>query len=391
MKIIVLNAWSSSLKFSVFKRGEVEEFFSWVVKRIWEKKWEIEFKKPSEKMLSSQNFSNHTEALEWVVDVLFEQKIIDKVWEIESIGHRVVHWGYHFSNSVIIDDNVMSKIEECIEIAPLHNPANLACIRWAQKVFSESKHVAVFDTAFHQTLPATNYMYAIPRKYYDKYWVRKYGFHWISHNYVSKRLTEILGKQEEKIITCHIWNWASISAIKDWKCINTSMWFTPVDGLVMWTRSGWIWPWVVTFLQEKENLSPAELRDVLNNHSGVLGLTWKTWDLKDIEDWIAEGNKDYEFALEMYISRIARFLWGYIADLWWVDSIIFTAWVLENSINIRKTLAERLAFCGVEFDESKNNIRGEEALLSTPDSKVKLYLIPTNEELMIKNEVEKLV
>ncbi len=391
MKIIVLNAWSSSLKFSVFQKNDSEEIVSWVVKRIWDEKGVLEYKFSWEKRIINQNFTDHTESLNQVVEVLFSEKIIADISEIESIGHRVVHGGSFFSDSVIIDKNVESRIEECIEIAPLHNPANLACIKWAEEVFNESKQVAVFDTAFHQTMPATNFMYAIPKKYYEKYWVRKYGFHGISHKYVSERLTQILAKQEERVISCHIWNWASLSAIKDWKCLNTSMWFTPVDWLVMWTRSGWIWPWVITFLQEKENLSPAQLRDVLNNHSGVLWLTGKTWDLKDIEDWIAEWNKDYEFALEMYISRIVRFLWGYIADLGWVDSIIFTAWVLENSINIRKIIATRLAFCWVVFDESKNDVRWEETLLSTPDSKVKLYLIPTNEELLIKNEVEKLV
>ena len=391
MKVLVLNWGSSSLKFSVFVSWKDEEILWGSINRIWLEDSEIIVEKKWEKYKKIIEIKTHKEALQNVVSILKDYEIMsDHSW-IDAIGHRVVHGGPYFSDAVIIDENVKNKISECSQIAPLHNPVNLACIEWSEDVFAWIPQIAVFDTAFHQTMPEVNYLYAIPRKFYEKYKIRKYGFHWISHQFVSQRLEELSGKRYENVITCHIWNWASISAIKDGRCINTSMWFTPVDGLVMWTRAGDIDPWVVLYLQEKEKLSASELRSLINRESWMLWLTWESADLRDIVEAVEKGNKQFELALDIYISRVVRFIWSYIADLGWVDAIVFTAGVLENSPPIRKKIAQRLAFCWVAFDEDYNDFRWEERELTTPFSPVSLFVIPTNEELMIKKEVEKLV
>ncbi len=392
MYILVLNGWSSSLKFSVFNSVWNDEKLWGAINNIWEVNSEIAIVEWEQSSRNVTEVVNHKQAL-WRIYSILEEKwfIFENDW-IHAVWHRVVHWGDFFSKPVIIDNNVKDKIEECSIIASLHNPINLLCIEWAQELFGEVPHVAVFDTAFHQTLPESNYLYAIPKKYYKKYKIRKYWFHGISHQFVSERLTEIVWKQFENVITCHIWNWASLSAIKNWKCINTSMWFTPVDGLVMWTRAGDIDPWVVLFLQEKEELSANELRHLINRESWMLWLTWwMSWNLKDVEEWIKSWDTQFELALEIYISRIVRFIWAYIADLGWLDAIVFTAWVLENSPSIRKKIAERLAFCWVVFDQDKNDFRWEEQVITTQYSPVELFVLPTNEELMIKREVEALL
>lgn len=387
MKKIILNAGSSSLKMSVFLWED--EIVSSSVSRIGIENTQLSFEYKWEKTKYIIEAKNHKESLQILQQLLLSKKVISDINEISAIGHRVVHGGEFFSDSIIITSEVVSRIEQCIELAPLHNPVNLTCILSAQEIFPKAVHVAVFDTAFHQTIPEINYLYAIPRKFYEKYKIRKYGFHGISHQYVSQRILEISDKKPKKIISCHIGNGASICAIEDGVSINNSMWFTPVDGLVMWTRAGDIDPGVVLFLQERENLSPEETSDLINKHSGMLGLTWKVADLKDIEDGIASNHPEYKLALDIYVSRIVRFIGAYIADIWGVDAIIFTAGVLENSDNIRKLISEKLSFCGLEFDESKNNFRGEERKLSTENSKVELFVIPTNEELMIVREIEK--
>ncbi len=390
MAILVLNWWSSSLKFSVFSKEKDEEIVWWAINRIGLPESEIVLEQEWKKTKTIEDIIDHKSALKTIIILLENCWVIKNGKWIDAIGQRVVHGGPYFSDAVIINDEVKSKIDECSQIAPLHNPVNLECIIWAEEVFSGVPQVAVFDTAFHQTMPKVNYLYAIPKKFYEKYKIRKYGFHGISHQFVSQRLEELAWKKCENVITCHIGNGASVSAIKDGKCVNTSMWFTPVDGLVMGTRAWDIDPWVVLYLQEKENLSASELRNLINRESGMLGLTGKSWDLRDAEDGIAAGDESFTLALDIYISRIVRFIGAYIADLGWVDAIVFTAGVLENSPTIRKKIAQRLAFCGVAFDDEYNNFRWEEREITTPFSPVKLFVIPTNEELMIKREVEKL-
>ncbi len=387
MKKIILNAWSSSLKMSIFLHEL--EIVTASISRIWEAGTLLSFEYEGDKEKVQIEVCNHHQALQYLAKILKEKQIIIDISEIWAAWHRVVHGGEFFSDSVIVTDEVIAKIEQCIDLAPLHNPVNLSCLLAAKEIFTDAIHVAVFDTAFHQTIPEINYLYAIPRRYYDKYKIRKYGFHGISHQYVSERILEISQRSPKKIISCHIWNWASICAIENGKSINNSMWFTPVDGLVMWTRAGDIDPGVVLFLQEKEQLSASQMSDLINKHSGMLWLTGKVWDLKDIEDGIVSGEPEYQLALDIYVSRIVRFIGAYIADIAWVDSIIFTAWVLENSANIRELIANKLKFCGVEFDVTQNNFRGEERRISTEESKVELYVIPTNEELMILREIEK--
>lgn len=388
-KNIVLNAGSSSLKMSVF--AENNEIVSASVARIWEEGSFISFSHDNQKEKQIIDIENHEQALKVLKQLLFKKKVVSDISDIAWVAHRVVHGGEFFSDSVVINAAVIEKIRECITLAPLHNPVNLSCIIAAQKVFTEATHVAVFDTAFHQTIPEINYLYAIPRRFYEKYKIRKYWFHGISHQYVSQRILEISKRNPKKIISCHIGNGASICAIEDGKSINNSMWFTPVDGLVMGTRAGDIDPWVVLFLQEKEHLSSEEMSELINKHSGMLGLTGKVSDLKDIEDGIASNHPEYKLALDIYVSRIVRFIGAYIADIGWVDAIVFTAGVLENSINIRKLIAERLNFCGVDFDDTLNDFRWEERRISTENSETELYVIPTREEYMMMKEVKKFI
>ena len=391
MKILVLNSGSSSLKSSLFVGKHREKIAEVIVGRIWETISDIKICYQDTTETKELCIKNHSEALESIVEIFLSKKILKSISDITAVWHRVVHGWVHFSDSVIINDEVKWKIKECIEIAPLHNPINFECIELAEKLFPKSKQIAVFDTAFHQTIPKKNYLYAIPKKYYEKYKIRKYGFHGISHKYVYEKLMEDTDDTNQKVISCHIGNGASITAIHEGKSINTSMWFTPVDWLVMGTRAWDIDPSVVLFLQEKENLSSQQLNDLINKHSGVLWLTWVVADLRDVEEWIALGNPDYELALDIYVSRIVRFIGAYIADLWGVDTIIFTAWVLENSSNIRKRIAQKLEFAWVEFDEFQNLFRGEERTISTNYSKTRLIVIPTDEEMMIAKEVGKLI
>lgn len=391
MKTLVINSWSSSLKCSFFIKNDFSKFLDVTVEKIGEVKSYIVIEKDTEKETYDCKILDHDEALEKVLEIIVVQKIVKDIQEIESVGYRVVHGATYFSQSVIIDENVKKRIQECSSLAPLHNPINLHCIELGEKKMPHAQHVAVFDTGFHQTIPKKNYLYAIPKKYYEKYKIRKYGFHGISHQYVSEKLEEITWIKYEKVISCHIWNGASITALKDWKSINTSMWFTPVDGLVMWTRVGNIDPSAILFLQEKEWLSSAQLDKILNTQSWLLWLTESVWDIQDLEHGIDLWNPGYELALDIYISRIVRYIWSYIADLGWVDVIIFTAWVLENSSKVRKMIAEKLEFAWIEFDDFQNLFRSEVRTISTNYSPTRLIVIPTDEEMMIAKEVQRLL
>ena len=391
MNILVINAWSSSLKCCFFKGDSLKNNLDITISRIWETESEITIVTNSEDQTLTVAVKDHWEALKNILDIIVEKAIVKNILEIDAVWYRVVHGWSYFSDSVIIDEDVKKRIHECIEIAPLHNPINLACIELGKEHIPNASHIAVFDTAFHQTMPEKNYLYAIPKEYSEKYKIRKYGFHGISHQYVSQKLDEITGEKNKKVISCHIGNWASISAIQEGECINTSMWFTPTDGLVMGTRVGNIDPWAILFLQEKEGLTTKEIDAILNKKSWVLWLTWEVWDMRDLEYGIELGTPWYALALDIYITRIVRYIGSYIADLWGVDAIILTAWVMENSSNIRRLIAERLAFAWVEFDDFQNLFRWETRTISTPQSKTRLIVIPTDEEQMIAKEVKKLI
>ncbi|HDM70692.1 MAG TPA: acetate kinase, partial [Thermotogales bacterium] len=323
-----------------------------------------------------------------------EMGVIENLDQISAVGHRVVHGGERFANSVRIDDEVLRVIEENSDLAPLHNPPNIMGIKAAMKLLPNVPQVAVFDTAFHQTIPEKAYLYAIPYSYYEKYRIRRYGFHGTSHRYVSRRAAEILGIPYEKlkIITCHLGNGASIAAVKYGRSIDTSMGFTPLEGLVMGTRSGDIDPAIVTFLQEKEGMSAGEVYDLLNKKSGVLGLSELSSDMRDIEEGAMKGDERLRLVLDIYEYRIAKYIGAYAAAMNGVDVIIFTAGVGENSSILRREICENyLGYLGVKIDVEKNEFKGEERIISTDDSKVKVMVIPTNEELLIARDTKEIV
>jgi len=389
MKKLIVNAGSSSLRVSIFEREE--EIAAFTVSRIWESKPEEVFEYEQEKQTQNIQIQNHWEAFQYISNSLVSRDIIKAQDEIIWVAHRVVHGGQYFSEAVIIDDEVIQKIDACSELASLHNPINLECIKAAMDIFSNVPHVAVFDTAFHASIPEVNYTYALPIKYSEKYNIRKYGFHWTSHKYMSERVHEISKRKLRRVITCHVGGGASVTAILDGKSINTSMGLTPLDGLVMGTRTGDIDPGAVLYLQEKEWFSAEQMRIILNTESWMLGLTWETWDLRDIQAKVLEWDEVYMKALDIYISRIVRFIGWYIADLWGIDAIVLTAWVLQNSPMIRKSIAEKLHCFGLDFDLSLNDFKSQERKISTEDSRVELYVIPMEEEKMMNRELDELL
>ncbi|MBQ1182411.1 MAG: acetate kinase, partial [Phascolarctobacterium sp.] len=332
---------------------------------------------------------SHVEAFEAVIEALTtgEGKVINDIAEISAVGHRVVQGGSIYSESVLVDSKVLADIDELAALAPLHNPAHAQAIRACTKVFGENvPQVATFDTAFHQTMEPKAYMYGIPYEYYEKYQIRRYGAHGTSHRYVSGRLTEILGETASKVITCHLGNGCSISAIKDGKCFDTSMGLTPLDGFMMGTRSGAIDPTVVTYLMEKENLSPSDINTILNKKSGLLGVSGISNDSRDVIAAGENGNERAKLAFQMQNYQIAKFIGSYAAAMGGVDAIVFTGGIGENESRARKYICSFVNFLGFTFDEEKNLIRGQEVELSTPDSKVKVWAIPTNEELLIARD-----
>ena len=319
--------------------------------------------------------------------------VISSLDEIHAIGHRLVHGGEKFSSSVVIDEDIIKEIETCNDLAPLHNPANILGIRACQRAMPRIKHVAVFDTAFHQTMPAKAYLYGLPKEYYSKYGVRRYGFHGTSHSFVSKRLAELAGLDYEnsKLIICHIGSGASIAAVKNGKSIDTSMGMTPLEGLVMGTRSGDIDPAIIEFICQKENISVSEMTMVLNKKSGVYGLSGVSNDCRDIIEASKNGNEDASNALDVLAYRIIKYIGAYYMALGGADAIALTAGAGENSSEIRKSIMDGLSAIGVEMDEEANKTHGEEVLLSTPSSKVPVWIVPTNEELAIARETARLV
>ena len=395
MKVLVLNCGSSSLKYQLINMENEEVLASGKYERIGEEEAFITHKVNGQKIEIKHPALNHEEAIDFTLKQLVnpEYKVIDSLDEISAIGHRLVHGGEKINKSVVITDEVINVLKECIDLAPLHNPAGIIGIEACQKVMPGKPMVGVFDTAFHQSIPKERYIYPIPYEYYKKYHIRKYGFHGTSHMYVSQRLAEIVGKNIEdlKIVTCHLGQGSSICAIEGGKSVDTSMGLTPLGGIPMVTRSGDMDPSVITFLMKKENLSAEEVENVLNKKSGVQGISGLAPDFREIESASYGDNERAELAMEKFKYEIASYIAKYAVAMNGIDYIVFTGGVGENQINIRRGICEKLEFMGVKIDVEANNVRGEEKEISAQDTKIKVYVVPTNEELMIAKETQRLI
>ena len=397
MKILVINAGSSSIKYQLIDMATEKVIAKGMCDRIGIAGGNFKLKADGrEDYKLDIQMANHKEAVKLVLDALVspEHGVIESLSEISAVGHRVLHGGEKFSGSVIVDEKVIAAIEECCELGPLHNPHNLTGIRACEAMMPGVPQVAVFDTGFHQTMPDYAYMYALPYEYYEKYRIRRYGFHGTSHRYVSLRAAEMLGRKDLKIVTCHLGNGSSIAAVKDGKCFDTTMGLTPLEGIMMGTRCGSIDPAIIPLLMKKENLTPDEIDTIMNKKSGILGVSQVTSDNRDIEQGAKEGNERYQLIESMICHQLTKYIGGYAAAMGGVDAIVFTGGIGENNPHYRARVAEKLAFMGVKLDEeiNKKAMRtSEEFDLTTPDSKVKVLMIPTNEELMIAKDTLELV
>ena len=387
MKVLVINCGSSSLKYQLFDMTDESVLCKGLVERIGIEGSKLTHKVNGEKLVVEEPMKDHTEAINHVFDALLDEKygVIKSLDEVSAIGHRVLHGGDKLTESCIIDEKVKDKIREFIKFGPLHNPANLMGIEACEKLAPGKKNIAVFDTAFHQTMPAKTYMYAIPYEYYEDYRLRKFGFHGTSHRYITLRTQQLLDKEDINIITVHLGNGSSIAAVKDGKCYDTSMGLTPLEGLLMGTRSGDLDPTVMTFLMNEKGYSADEMNQILNKKSGVLGVSGISSDFRDLEEEAEKGNDRAQLALDMFIERVKKYIGGYMAELGHVDAICFAGGIGENSSSMRKDILDTFEELGVKLDLEKNNTR-EEALISADDSKVKVYVVPTNEELMIARD-----
>ena len=390
MKILSVNCGSSSLKFQMYEMPEEKALISGVFERIGigESFYTIKFN--GEKTKVEAELNDHKTAFEILIKELIDRKVVENLDEIKGIGHRVVQGGTYFDKTVVVDDDVLAKIDELCVLAPLHNPAAIVGIKAAQEVVPGAVQTVVFDTAFHQTMPKENYLYALPYDWCEKYKIRRYGAHGTSHKYVALRMNEILGRVNTKLITCHIGNGASISAVKDGHCVNTSMGLTPNAGLIMGSRCGDIDATILTYLMDKENISAKEMDRILNKESGLLGISGVSSDSRDIEDGINVGNERCLLAQKMYVKRIVDYIAKYYVELGGCDAIIFTAGVGENSKATRREVMDSLAALGVKVDEKANDCRGEERLITTEDSAIPCYIIPTDEEVMIARDTYEL-
>lgn len=392
MKILVLNCGSSSIKYALYDMDSKTVMTSGGAERVGLDGAFVKVKLANgEKKTVMHDIPEHTEGVKFIFSLLTDPEIgvIKDLKEIDAVGHRMVHGGEKFNKSVLLTEEVLKVFEECTDLAPLHNPANLKGVRAVQELMPGLPQVGVFDTAFHQTMPKEAYMYAVPYELYEKYGVRRYGFHGTSHRYVSQRVCEFLGVKPEgkKIITCHIGNGASIAAVKDGKCIDTSMGLTPLEGLVMGTRSGDIDGGAITFIQKKLGLDADGMSNLLNKKSGMLGITGISSDMREIDAACKEGNERAKLTIDMYNYRIRKYIGAYAAAMDGCNIIVFTAGVGENQTSMREKVCEGLSFMGVKIDVEKNSgIHGEEAVISTPDSKVTVVVIPTDEELMIATD-----
>lgn len=397
MNILVINCGSSSLKYQLIDSESEKVLAKGLCERIGIDGSAITHQPAGgDKVTTEVPMPDHTEAVKYVIEKLTDPEVgvVKSLDEIGAVGHRIVHGGEKFASSVVIDDEVLKAVEECNDLAPLHNPANLIGINSCKKIMPGVPMVAVFDTAFHQTMPKKAYLYGLPYDYYEKYKIRRYGFHGTSHDFVSNRVAEILGKKREdlKIIVCHLGNGASVSAVKNGQCVDTSMGLTPLEGLIMGTRSGDLDPAIISFISQKENLSAEEVINICNKKSGVLGLSdGLSSDFRDLGNAAEEGNEKAKTALETWSYRVAKYIGAYVAAMNGVDVIVFTAGVGENNFMAREMVCEYLGYLGVTIDKEANKIRGEEITISTPDSKTPIMVVPTNEELAIARETVRLV
>ena len=396
MKVLVINCGSSSLKYQVLEMETEELLCKGLVERIGIEGSVIKHEKIGmDKWVLETPMKDHKDAISHVLNALVDPQhgVAKSMDEIGAVGHRVVHAGEKYAGSVLITDDVVKALEECIDLAPLHNPANLQGIAACKALMPDTPMVGVFDTAFHQSMPAESYLYALPYEYYTKYGVRRYGFHGTSHRYVSMKAAEMLGKdmKDLKIITCHLGNGASLAAIKDGKVFDTSMGFTPAAGLVMGTRCGDIDPAILGFVAGKEGKDFADMDKVINKESGVYGLSGVSSDFRDVENAANEGNEQAATALKVYAHRVKSYIGAYMAEMNGCDAIVFTAGLGENGITMRKMICEDLENLGIELCDERNNVRGKDAVISKDSSKVKILLIPTNEELMIAKDTYEIV
>ncbi|MBQ1390282.1 MAG: acetate kinase [Firmicutes bacterium] len=396
MKILVINCGSSSLKYQVLDMENESLLAKGLVERIGMEGSVINHTKTGlDKITMEVPMKDHKDAIAQVLAAIQNPGygVLANMSELGAVGHRVVHAGEKYAESVLITEAVIKALEECVELAPLHNPPNLLGIAACRELMPDTPMVAVFDTAFHQTMPPESYIYAIPYEYYEKYRIRRYGFHGTSHKYVAQKAAYLMGRpmEELKLITCHLGNGASVTAIKYGKVIDTSMGFTPLEGLVMGTRSGDIDPAIVTYIREKENLPQGAVNNILNKKSGVLGVSGVSSDFRDLEAAVEEGNERAELALRMFAHRVKHYIGAYIAEMNGVDGIIFTAGVGENDIGMREIICADMENLGIKIDPLKNKVRGKDTIISPEYAKVTLMLIPTNEELMIARDTNEIV
>lgn len=395
MKVLVINCGSSSLKYQLIETETEEVLAKGLCERIGIDGRLTHTSAYKEKIEKEIEMPNHTVAVKLVLDQLIDKEtgVLNSLDEISAVGHRVVHGGEKFAKSIVITDEVLKQIEECNELAPLHNPANLIGIRACEELMQGVPMVAVFDTAFHQTMPQKAYLYGLPYEYYDKYKVRRYGFHGTSHSYVANRTAEILGKdiKDLKVIVCHLGNGASVCAVQHGKSIDTSMGFTPLEGLLMGTRSGDIDPAIMEYLAEKEKLDLPQLMEILNKKSGVFGLSKKSSDFRDLKAGAEAGDELCKAALEVYWYHVAKYIGSYVAAMNGVDAIAFTAGLGENDNLTREKVCSYLEYLGIKIDPEKNDVHGEERIVTTEDSLRKVLVVPTNEELAIARETVSLI
>lgn len=395
MKILVINSGSSSIKYQLIDMTDESVLAVGLVERIGIHGSRLEQEAAGKEYVVEQDIPDHEVGMELVIETLTDSEngVIENVDEIDGVGHRVVQGGKYFDKSVIVDKDVKDKITECAKIAPLHNPAHLIGINVCEELMPEIEQVVTFDSAFHQSMPEEVYMYALPYKYYEDYSIRRYGAHGTSHKYVAKAAAKEMGKDfaDSKIITCHLGNGASVTAVKNGKSYDTSMGLTPLEGLVMGTRCGDVDPAAIPFIMEKEDLSPQEMDDVMNNESGFLGITGISSDTRDIEEAAEAGNHRAKLALDMFTYRVKKYIGSYAAAMNGVDAIVFTAGIGENGIEIREEICQELDYLGIKIDSEKNKVRGKLTDVTAEDSDVKIYVIPTNEELVIARDTLELV
>lgn len=395
MKILVVNAGSSSLKYQLFDMDKEVTVAKGLIERIGIDGSKLTQRVGDDKFIFEEDMPSHVEASSYIIKALTDKEhgVVENMSEIGAVGHRVLHGGEKFTASVVIDETVEEAIKENIPLGPLHNPANLMGIKAYQKVMPGTPMVAVFDTAFHQTMPPKAFLYGVPMEYYHKYHIRRYGFHGTSHRYVSARAAEMLGKKPEelRIITCHLGNGSSITAVEGGKCIDTSMGLTPLEGLLMGTRSGSLDPAVVQFIINNENITADEMLDILNKKSGLLGVSGVSSDMRDIDAACEEGNERAIIARDILYTGIKKYIGAYAAEMGGVDVIVFTAGIGENGYELREAVMKDMEFLGAKIDPEKNKVKGVEKDISAPDSKVKILVVPTNEELVIARDTLELV